>query len=105
MQATAVSFDWDDGNLDKCRKHGLTIAEIEHVLAHSETYIVPTRKSSVYEPRFIAVGRTGGGRYAFVAFTPREKDGQKIWRPISARYMHRKEIAKYEKEISGLEDG
>jgi uncharacterized DUF497 family protein len=25
-------------------------------------------------------------------------------RPISARYMHKKEIAKYEKEIAGLQN-
>ena len=42
-----------------------------------------------------------GGRYAFVVFTPRLKHERTIWRPISARYMHRKEVARYEKEISG----
>jgi uncharacterized DUF497 family protein len=26
-------FDWDDGNREKCQRHGLTIADIEHVLA------------------------------------------------------------------------
>ena len=25
-------FDWDDGNSEKCRKHGMTLEEVEHVL-------------------------------------------------------------------------
>jgi uncharacterized DUF497 family protein len=38
------------------------------------------------------------GRFAFVAFTVRRKGGRKYIRPISARYMHRKEIEAYEKK-------
>jgi uncharacterized DUF497 family protein len=104
MERGPISFDWDDGNRAKCQTHGLSISEIEYVLAHSETYIVPDRRNSEYEPRFIAIGRNESGRYAFVAFTPREKDGRTVWRPISARYMHKREIARYEKEISGAQD-
>ncbi|GLQ54201.1 hypothetical protein GCM10010862_14600 [Devosia nitrariae] len=37
------------------------------------------------------------GRYVFIAFTIREIEGAKHIRPISARYMHRKEIERYEK--------
>jgi uncharacterized DUF497 family protein len=104
MERAAADFDWDGGNREKCRRHGMSIPEIEYVLAHSETYIMPDRRNSEYEPRFIAIGRTAAARYAFVAFTPRQRDQGIVWRPISARYMHRKEIAKYEKEISGLKD-
>jgi uncharacterized DUF497 family protein len=104
MHLTTAEFDWDSGNRDKCRKHGLSIAEIEHVLRHSETLIVPDAKNSEVEPRFIAIGRTSAGRYAFVAFTPRDKGGLAALRPVSARYMHKKEIARYEKESSSLQD-
>jgi uncharacterized protein len=104
MEHGAASFDWDDGNRQKCQKHGLSIAEIEHVLAHGETFIVPDLKNFEDEPRFIAVGRSPGGRYAFVVFTPRRRNDLVVWRPISARYMHRKEIARYEKEISSAQD-
>jgi predicted DNA binding CopG/RHH family protein len=45
MEHGAASFDWDDGNRRKCQKHGLSIAEIEHVLAHGETFIVPDLKN------------------------------------------------------------
>jgi uncharacterized protein len=104
MTDEAVSFDWDDGNRKKCQKHGLSIAEIEHILSHGETFIVPSLRNSDYEPRFIAVGRAPGGRKAFVVFTPRQAASRPVWRPISARYMHQKEIARYEKEVSGIEN-
>jgi len=73
MNAADARFDWDDGNREKCRKHGLPLAEIEYVLAHSETLIVPDVRNSEYEPRFIAIGRNREGRYTFVAFTPRRR--------------------------------
>lgn len=104
MKVATAELDWDSGNHGKCRKHGLSIAEIEHVLRHSETLIVPDAKNSEYEPRFIAIGRTPAGRYAFVGFTPRVVEGRAKVRPISARYMHKKEIARYEKESSGLQN-
>jgi hypothetical protein len=104
MKVATAEFDWDSGNCDKCRKHGLTITEIEYVLRHSETLIVSDAKNSEVEPRFIAIGRTPAGRYAFVAFTPRVVHGEPKVRPVSARYMHKKEIARYEKENSGLQN-
>ena len=81
MNAADARFDWDDGNREKCRKHGLPLAEIEYVLAHSETLIVPDVRNSEYEPRFIAIGRNREGRYTFVAFTPRG------WRPDLAAHQ------------------
>src|SRR5208337_694085 len=103
MQATTFSgFAWDDGNRRKCQKHGVPIEEIEHVLAHGATLILPDLRSSDVEPRFLAIGKTSTGRYAFVVFTPREHISGTLLRPISARYMHRKEINKYEQEIARL---
>jgi uncharacterized DUF497 family protein len=104
MERLPAIFDWDDGNREKCQKHGLSIVEIEYVLRHGETFIVPDLKNFEDEPRFIAVGRSSSGRYAFVVFTPRQRNDRTVWRPISARYMHKKEIARYEKEISGAQD-
>jgi hypothetical protein len=71
---------------------------------HADTLIVADIKNSVFEERFVAIGRTPGGRYAFVAFTPRQHGERLLLRPISARYMHKKEVAKYEKESSTLQD-
>jgi uncharacterized DUF497 family protein len=93
-------FDWDDSNRDKCCKHGLSVIDIEYVLINAETLIVPDEKNSKVEPRFLAVGRDTNGRYALVVFTPRRREDKAMLRPISARYMHRKEIEKYAQEIS-----
>jgi len=93
-------FEWDDGNRRKCQTHGVSIPEIEHVLAHAETLIMPDPKKPRGEPRFLAIGRTQAGRYAFVVFTPRQSASATVLRPISARYMHQSEIRKYEQEIA-----
>jgi uncharacterized DUF497 family protein len=86
-----VDFDWGSGNLDKCLKHGLAQTEIEHFF-RAGVRVSPDPKHSASETRFIAVGRTKAGRPAFVAFCWR--DG-KI-RPISARYMHDREVRRSE---------
>jgi uncharacterized protein len=52
------------------------------------------------ETRFRAVGMTEEGRSVFVVFTFRDRDGHRLIRPISARYMHKKEIDAFEKENS-----
>ncbi|NOX73678.1 MAG: BrnT family toxin [Alphaproteobacteria bacterium] len=86
-----IQFDWDDGNRNKCCKHGLTVLEIEH-LFRSDPLIAPDHKHSDVEQCFIAVGRTSSGRPAFVAFCWR---GDEI-RPVSARCMHKREVLNYE---------
>src|ERR1700733_14847964 len=58
----------------------------------------PDLKHSADEDRLIAVGRTSTGRPVFVAFTIRTKNGRRLIRPVTARYMHAKEIEAYEKE-------
>src|SRR3954470_7988126 len=88
-------FDWDAGNRAKCTKHGLTIGAIETCL-RGDPLIAPDLRHSVNEQRFLAVGRDSGGRGIFVVFTMRERDGLTLLRPLSARYMHRKEIEGYE---------
>jgi uncharacterized DUF497 family protein len=51
------------------------------------------------EPRMRAIGKTTIGRYVFLVFMPRQIDGDVKLRPISARYMHHKEIEHYERQI------
>ncbi|MGA7463717.1 MAG: BrnT family toxin [Candidatus Korobacteraceae bacterium] len=99
MTLHVAGFDWDEGNREKCEKHGVSIAEIEALLT-SDFRIAPDPKHSGDEDRMIAVGRTGRGRPLFVAFTFRMRNRQRLVRPVSARYMHAKEIAAYEKEES-----
>jgi uncharacterized DUF497 family protein len=95
MQIDIAGFDWDAGNRDKCRKHGVSAAEIEALLT-SKPRIAPDLKHSGAERRLIAIGRTPTGRPLFVAFTLRSSAGQTLIRPLSARYMHAKEIESYE---------
>ena len=51
---------------------------------------------STVETRFLAIGRASSGRHVFLAFTWRERNGDRYIRPISARYMHAKEVRHYE---------
>jgi uncharacterized protein len=91
-------FDWDHGNQDKCRKHGVSIAEIER-LFDGTVLVGPDAAHSASEQRFRAMAMTSRGRWVFLAFTWRIKNGGRLVRPISARYMHKKETAVLEKEI------
>jgi uncharacterized DUF497 family protein len=81
------------------QKHGVSIAEIEALLRDAP-FVAPDLKHAHLEDRLIAVGRTEEGRPLFVAFTIREKFGQRMIRPVSARYMHAKEIENYEAQGS-----
>lgn len=98
-----AGFDWDAGNREKCRKHGVLPEETE-ALFRGEVRIAPSPRNAAAEDRFIAVGRNRGGRPMFVAFTFRLRAGRRLIRPISARYMHAKEIAAYEAETSPTEN-
>jgi uncharacterized protein len=97
-------FEWDSGNRAKCQKHGLSIDQIETVFGQAVA-ILPDAAHSQAEPRFRAVGRDGNGKAVFVVFTMRQRGEDWFIRPISARYMHRREIAAYEKENPGFQDG
>ena len=96
-------FDWDDGNRKKCQKHGISIGEIETFFARVPM-VAPDDKHSESEKRLIAIGRSSQGRPMFVAFTLRDRHGERLIRPISARYMHLKEIEWYEKKGSEVRD-
>jgi len=96
-------FEWDDGNRHKCRKHGVSLAAIESAF-QGEIAVFPDLKHSQDEERFFAIGKTSEGRGVFVAFTFRHRDGETYIRPISARYMHQKEVAHYEKTLADTKD-
>lgn len=87
-------FDWDEGNIEKCGKHGVTLAEIERML-ETPVLLVDDPAHSATEIRQCAIGATEAGRDLFVSFTLRERAGRSLVRPISARYMHRPEVNRY----------
>jgi hypothetical protein len=93
---TVAGFDWDEGNRTKCEKHGVPAAMIESVF-RGPMAVHPDPDHSGAEERLKAIGRTEEGRGVLVVFTLRERGGERFVRPISARYMHRKEIEYFEK--------
>jgi uncharacterized protein len=97
----ANGFDWDRGNRAKCEKHGLSIGAIESLFTRPLA-ILPHAAHSQREGRFRAIGRSAKGRGVFIIFTLRREGDERLIRPISARYMHKKEIEAYEKENPDL---
>jgi uncharacterized DUF497 family protein len=94
--ATNFPIDWDTGNWPKCGKHGVAQAEIVEVFAGDPTIFADPKHSTV-EERLLAVGQTKAGRHVFIAFTFRRKAGALHIRPVSARFMHDREIRFYGK--------
>jgi uncharacterized DUF497 family protein len=95
MDLFVDGFDWDEGNSIKCESHGVSILEIE-ALFRGQLRVAPDMTHSTKEERRIAIGRNQEGRPLFIAFTLRERDGRRLIRPITARYMHAREISRYE---------
>ena len=90
-----IGFDWDAGNARTNEQHGVSMAEAEQVFFNAPLIRVHDPKHSEQEPRIHALGHTDQARTLHITFTLRQ-DGEKI-RIISARDMHRKERAIYEK--------
>ncbi len=105
MESVKVGgFDWDSGNLLKNEsKHGLS-REVIETFFQGKVFVAPDPAHSSKEERFLAIGRDEAGRPMIVAFTLREKSESKLIRPISARYMHAKEVKKYEQAFAKDED-
>ncbi len=99
-----AGFDWDEVNLGKRQKHGVSLAEIETMFAGT-VLIAPDPARSVREERFKAIGAGAEGRRLFVVFTLRTREAKTFLRPVSARYMHRREIKAYEEETSSPNHG
>ncbi len=91
-----AGFDWDNGNWPKCGKHGVSREEIEQVLLGKPAVMADPFPD---EPRMRVIGKTEAGRYVFLVLMLHGIDGQTWLRPISARYMHQKEINHYERQI------
>ncbi|MBI2070134.1 MAG: BrnT family toxin [Elusimicrobia bacterium] len=89
------TFDWDDGNIDKNRKHGIPDEEIESLLNQDE-YIFAGEiiKPAHPEWRGLILGQSDEGRF-LALFTKR---GEKL-RPISCRLMRKEERRFYEKTV------
>jgi uncharacterized protein len=96
-------FEWDRGNREKCQKHGVSIEAIE-ALFDGNVDLYEDKQHSLDEPRKYAIGPNITGRWILVVFTFRRTETQLLIRPISARFMHKKEIEIYEKETSSSQE-
>lgn len=88
-------FEWDAGNSTKNEAHQVSLAESEQIFFNEPLLILSDAKHNQYEDRYHALGKTNDGRTLHITFTLR-KNKTKI-RVISARDMHKKERAIYEK--------
>ena len=94
--AQVIGFQWDEGNARKSAdKHGVSQTEAEQVFFNEPLLVVPDDKHSQQELRHHVLGMTDDGRCLHLTFTLRASDT--LIRVISARDMHRKEKAIYEK--------
>ena len=91
MYKDIAGFDWDPGNRAKCQKHGVSVEEVEG-LFNRPLLILPDALHSKNEERLWGIGKTARGRSVFLVFTLRERGGKRFIRPVSARYMHKKEV-------------
>lgn len=97
MPQSYAGFDWDDGNRGKCQQHGVALEQIE-ALFHGSIRVFPDPDHSAIETRYLGIGPVER-RHILVAFTIRVISGARLIRPISARYMHAKEIEHYESQV------
>ena len=97
MREPIAGLDWDEGNRGKCQKHGVRLEQIE-ALFQGPMRVFPDPGHSTRETRYLGIGPIDG-RHVLVAFTIRVMAGDRFIRPISARFMHAKEVEHYEAQI------
>lgn len=84
-------FQWDEGNASKnSARHGISQTEAEQIFVNRPVVVGDVAHSGT-EARYVAFGRTGGGRLLTVVFTVRGP----LLRVISARPMSRREREGY----------
>ena len=103
MNFVVSGFDWDEANREKCQKHGVSLAVIEN-LFDEPVAVFPDPAHSAQEERFKAMGRSRDGRNVLIVFTLRGRDKALFIRPVSARYMHRKEVEYFEKALAQIDN-
>ena len=88
-----VEFEWDMGNSEKPKKHGLTLEETEEAFFDDNKIVFGDWKHSTDEKRNTLLGKTKRGKLLNITYTVRRN---KI-RVITARPVNRKEVPLYEK--------
>ena len=97
MYQDVAGFEWDENNRAKCQKHRVSVEKVEGLFSRP-LLILPDALHSKSEDRLWGIGKTAMGRSVFLVFTIREHGRNRFIRPVSARYMHKKEVRNYEEE-------
>ena len=90
---SSVEFDWDEGNRDKPKNHGVTIDEAEEAFFDDNKVVFNDWGHSAKEKRATLLGKTRKARLLNITYTVRKK---KI-RIITTRDINKKEVHLYEK--------
>jgi len=90
----AFEFEWDKGNIEKPKKHGLTLEEVEEAFFDNNKIIFRDWKHSIIEQRVTLLGKTKREKLLNIIYTIRKN---KI-RVITARTVNKKEVLLYEKK-------
>jgi uncharacterized DUF497 family protein len=90
-------FEWDPRKAAlNFRKHGVSFAEAATCLSDAGIVMGHDLSHSQAEDRYVAIGKSSEGRVLTLIFTLRkDKDGEKIFRIISARQASKKERNAY----------
>jgi uncharacterized DUF497 family protein len=83
-------FDWDEGNIEKNKKHGIEYFEIEKIFK-SPFYIAGRIVQTEEEPRWLVLGEVKSKGWALIITTRDQK-----LRVISCRRQREKEAKFYE---------
>ncbi len=87
MLEQVAGFDWDEGNRDKCAKHGVTLEQIEQ-LFRSTLHVFPALKHLKAGNSLPGYRTRRGGSTHLRGVHLAEPAGQRLIRPISARFMN-----------------
>jgi len=88
-------FEWDEekDEINK-RKHGLSFKDAKYVFA--DPFSISRNDYTENEPRRQIMGHIGGSLLVLVVYTMRNKQGEEVFRIISARKATTAERRKYE---------
>lgn len=91
VDKSVLQFEWDEGNNEKPKKHGLTLEETEEAFFDDNKVIFRDWKHSITEQRITLLGKTKKDKLLNITYTVREN---KI-RVITARPINKKEVELY----------
>lgn len=92
VDKSVLQFEWDQGNSEKPKKHGLTLEETEEAFFDDNKVIFRDWQHSITEQRITLLGKTKKDKLLNITYTVRKG---KI-RVITARPINKKEVRLYE---------